>query len=130
MVYEYDEKSDKSKFRFKVFAGFAYYSKERPELMIFSQDRNAEIWKSVSYSGSSFEFGIGIEKGIERFMKNGSIELCLAYSPKSSFERNGITFNGKRHFDTKYESKGRMTLSLGLVKPFGKGKILPFVRSG
>jgi hypothetical protein len=94
MVYEYDEKSDKSKFRFKAFAGFAYYSKVRPELMSFSQGRNSEIWKSVSYSGSSFEFAIGIEKGIERFMKNGSIELCLAYSPKCSFERKDVAFDG------------------------------------
>ncbi|MBQ3771913.1 MAG: hypothetical protein II834_08280 [Bacteroidaceae bacterium] len=130
MVYEYDEKSDKSKFRFKVFAGFAYYSKVRPELMSFSQGRNSEIWKSVSYSGSSFEFGIGIEKGIERFMKNGSIELCLAYSPKCSFERKDVAFDGKRHYDAKYESDARMALSLGLVKPYGKGKILPLVRGG
>ncbi|MBQ3875335.1 MAG: hypothetical protein II728_08125, partial [Bacteroidaceae bacterium] len=130
MVYEYDEKSDKSKFRFKVFAGFAYYSKERPELMTFSQNRNYEILKSVSYSGSSFEFGIGIEKGIERFMKNGSIELCLAYSPKCSFERKDVAFDGKRHYDAKYESDARMALSLGLVKPYGKGKILPLVRGG
>ncbi len=130
MVYEYDEKSDKSKFRFKVFAGFAYYSKERPELMTFSQNRNYEILKSVSYSGSSFEFGIGIEKGIERFMKNGSIELCLAYSPKCSFERKDVAFDGKRHYDAKYESDARMALSLGLVKPYGKGKILSLVRGG
>ena len=98
--------------------------------MSFSQDRNAEIWKSVSYSGSSFEFGIGIEKGIERFMKNGSIELCLAYYPKCSFERKDVAFDGKRHYDAKHESDGRLALSFGLVKPYGKGKILPLVRGG
>ncbi len=130
MVYEYDEKSDKSKFRFKAFTGFAYYSREKPELLDWYAETHSQEWQGVSYSGSTFEIGIGAEFGIERIVKDGSMELCLAYSPKSSFERNGITFNGKRHFDTKYESKGRMTLSLGLVKPFGKGKILPFVRSG
>ena len=130
MVYEYDEKSDKSKFHLKAFTGFAYYSREKPELLDWYAETHSQEWQGVSYSGSTFEIGIGAEFGIERIVKDGSMELCLAYSPKCSFERKDVAFDGKRHYDAKYESDARMALSLGLVKPYGKGKILPLVRGG
>ncbi len=130
MVYEYDEKSDKSKFRFKAFTGFAYYSNEAPELLDWTIERNNQGMPSVSYSNSSFEMGIGAEMGIERIIKDGGLELGLAYSPKNRAERNIEFFGGQRRYRMEYEYKGRFVLSLGLVKPFGKGKIIPLVRGG
>ncbi|MBQ7484869.1 MAG: hypothetical protein IJT89_12550 [Bacteroidaceae bacterium] len=130
MVYEYDEKSDKSKFRFKAFTSFAYYSKEAPELLDWTIERNNQGMPSVTYSSSSFEIGVGTEMGIERIIKDGSLELGLAYSPKNRTECNIEFFGGQRQYRMEYEYKGRFIFSLGLVKPFGKGKIVPFVRGG
>ena len=130
MVYEYDEKSDKSKFRFKAFTSFAYYSKEAPELLDWTIERNNQGMPSVTYSSSSFEIGVGTEMGIERIIKDGSLELGLAYSPKNRTECNIEFFGGQRQYRMEYEYKGRFVLSLGLVKPFGKGKIIPLVRGG
>ena len=121
MVYEYDEKSDKEKYYFKFFTGFAYYSREKSCL---------EYLPSKSYTGCAFDFGIGVELNIGRTLKGGSLELGLAYSPKNRTERNIEFFGGQRQYRMEYEYKGRFVLSLGLVKPFGKGKIIPFVRGG
>ena len=63
MVYEYNEKSDKSKTHVKAFVGFAYYSKERT----VKQDLPDE-----SYHGGAFEIGLGVETDIDRVMKGGS----------------------------------------------------------
>ena len=121
MVYEYDEKSDKEKYYFKFFTGFAYYSREKSCL---------EYLPSKSYTGCAFDFGIGFELNIGRILKGGSLELGLAYSPKNRAERNIEFFGGQRRYRMEYEYKGRFVLSLGLVKPFGKGKIIPLVRGG
>ena len=121
MVYEYDEKSDKEKYYFKFFTGFAYYSREKSCL---------EYLPSKSYTGCAFDFGIGFELNIGRTLKGGSLELGLAYSPKNRTERNIEFFGGQRRYRMEYEYKGRFVLSLGLVKPFGKGKIIPLVRGG
>ena len=120
MVYEYDEKSDKEKYYFKFFTGFAYYSKKSC----------LEYLPSKSYTGCAFDFGIGVEVNIGRILKGGSLELGLAYSPKNRAERNIEFFGGQRRYRMEYEYKGRFVLSLGLVKPFGKGKIIPLVRGG
>jgi len=120
MVYEYDEKSDKEKYYFKFFTGFAYYSKKSC----------LEYLPSKSYTGCAFDFGIGFELNIGRTLKGGSLELGLAYSPKNRTERNIEFFGGQRRYRMEYEYKGRFVLSLGLVKPFGKGKIIPLVRGG
>ena len=120
MVYEYDEKSDKEKYYFKFFTGFAYYSKKSC----------LEYLPSKSYTGCAFDFGIGVELNIGRILKGGSLELGLAYSPKNRAERNIEFFGGQRRYRMEYEYKGRFVLSLGLVKPFGKGKIIPLVRGG
>ena len=120
VVYEYDEKSDKEKYYFKFFTGFAYYSKKSC----------LEYLPSKSYTGCAFDFGIGVELNIGRRLKGGSLELGLAYSPKNRAERNIEFFGGQRRYRMEYEYKGRFVLSLGLVKPFGKGKIIPLVRGG
>ena len=131
MVYEYDDKSDKSKYRFKVFTSLAYYSKETPGLLGWTtgNEEQGMTTTTVSYSGSSFEMGIGLEIGIERIIKDGSLELGLAYSPKNKYSRNIEPFGG-RIYRAECENKGRVILSVGLNKPFGRGKIVPLVRGG
>ena len=121
MVYEYDEKSDKEKYYFKFFTGFAYYSREKSCL---------EYLPSKSYTGCAFDFGIGFELNIERTLKGGSVELGLSYSPKNSFEHDVVVSKGQEPSQTRYEKKSSTVISLGLVKSFGNGKILPLVRGG
>ena len=121
MVYEYDEKSDKEKYYFKFFTGFAYYSRERSCL---------EYLPSKSYTGCAFNFGIGVELNIGRRLKGGSVELALSYSPKNSFEHDVVVSKGQKPSQTRYEKKSSTVISLGLVKSFGNGKILPLVRGG
>ena len=121
MVYEYDEKSDKEKYYFKFFTGFAYYSREKSCL---------EYLPSKSYTGCAFDFGIGVELNIERTLKGGSVELGLSYSPKNSFEHDVVVSKGQEPSQTRYEKKSSTVISLGLVKSFGNGKILPLVRGG
>ena len=121
MVYEYKEESDKVKTHLKAFAGYAYYSHERT--------LNQNLGAKENYSGSTFEIGLGVETDIERVMRGGSLELCLAYSPKSSFEHDVMARGGHEPSHTTYE-KSRMTFSLGAVKRLGKGKILPIFRGG
>ncbi|MBR5688607.1 MAG: hypothetical protein IKX36_11730, partial [Prevotella sp.] len=121
IVYEYKEKSDRLKIRFKAFAGYAYYSHESTDKQDLGVDDN--------YSGGTFEIGVGVEAAIERMMKGGSVEARLAYSPKTTFEHDVMVPGGQGASHTAYE-KGRWTFSLGLVKSFGKGKILPIVRGG
>ena len=120
MVYEYKVESEKAKTHFKAFAGYAYYSHEKT----VNQDLEDE-----NYSGSTFEFGLGLETDIERFMKGGSLEIGLAYSPKARFEHDVMVIGGYEPSHTEYE-KSRLTISLGMVKRFGKGKIIPLVRVG
>lgn len=120
IVYEYNEKSEKVKTHFKVFTGFAYYSSERT---VF-QDLQDE-----SYHGCAFEIGLGVETDIERWIKGCSLELGVAYSPKTSFEHDVMVLGGHAPSHTVYE-KGRVAFSLGVVKRFGKGKIIPLVRGG
>ncbi len=121
MVYEYDEKSDKEKYYFKFFTGFAYYSREKSCL---------EYLPSKSYTGCAFDFGIGVELNIGRRLKGGSVELDLSYSPKNSFEHDVVVSRGQEPSQTRYEKKSSTVISLGLVKSFGNGKILPLVRGG
>ncbi|MBR5084599.1 MAG: hypothetical protein IKX33_08360 [Prevotella sp.] len=121
IVYEYREKSDRLKTHFKAFAGYAYYSHERTGSQNLGADEN--------YSGGTFEIGLGVETDIERVMKGGSVEIGLAYSPKTSFEHDVLVRGGQEPSHTVYE-KGRLTISLGVVKCFGKGRILPLVRGG
>ena len=121
MVYEYDEKSDKEKYYFKFFTGFAYYSREKSCL---------EYLPSKSYTGCAFNFGIGVELNIGRRLKGGSVELGLSYSPKNSFEHDVVVSKGQEPSQTRYEKKSSTVISLGLVKSFGNGKILPLVRGG
>ncbi len=118
MVYEYNEKSDKIKSHFKAFAGYAYYSQERTDHQYFLDE---------NYPGSAMEIGIGIEMDFERVVKGGSVELGLSYSPKTSSEHNIQQYG--QTVRSRYE-KGRITVSVGVVKRFGEGKILPLVRGG
>ena len=127
MVYEYDEKSDKSKCRFKVFTGYAYYSKDAPCLLGWTTEDEEQGMSNVSYSGSSFDIGVGVEIGIERIIKDGSLEFGLTYSPTHKYVHN---FGEQSRYRMEFEYNSRFVLSLGLVKPFGKGKIIPLVRGG
>jgi hypothetical protein len=120
VVYEYNEKSDKSKSHFKAFTGFAYYSKERT----LAQDLEDE-----SYHGGSFEIGLGLETDIDRVMRGGSLELGIAYTPKTKFEHDVMVRGGHEPSHTVYE-RSRACASIGLVKRFGKGRIQPLVRGG
>ena len=120
MVYEYKDEADKMKTHLKAFAGYAYYSHERTE----NQNLPDE-----NYHGSTFEVGIGVEVDIERVMKGGSVELGVAYSPKAKFEHDTKVKGGIEPSHTTYE-KSRLTFALGVVKRFGKGKIVPLVRGG
>ena len=120
MVYEYNEKSDKAKTHFKAFAGFAYYSHERTLKQSLLDE---------TYHGGAFEIGLGMETDIERVMKGGSLEIGLAYSPKTSFEHDVMVRGGHEPSHTVYE-KGRVTAAIGMVKRFGNGHIQPLVRGG
>lgn len=121
MVYEYKEESDKVKTHLKAFAGYAYYSHERTV--------NQDLGAFENYSGSAFEIGIGIETDIERVTKGCSVEVGIAYSPKTSFEHDVMVRGGQEPSHTIYE-KGRAIFAIGAVKRFGKRKITPLVRGG
>ena len=116
MVYEYNEKSDKIKTRFKAFTGYAYYATEKTD---------RQKVKDMNYSGGAFEIGLGLELDLERIMKGFSTEINLVFSPKTSFEHK----DPNEVYNITYE-KGRIIFSVGAVKSFGKGKILPLVRGG
>ena len=120
MVYEYKEESDKVKTHFKVLAGYAYYSHERTVFQSLLDE---------NYHGSAFEIGLGFETDVERMIKGGSFEIGIAYSPKATFEHHTMVSGGHEPSLTKFK-KGRVTFSLGMVKRFGKGKIVPLVRGG
>ena len=122
MVYEYKPESDRVKAHFKAFAGFAYYAKERT----VKQDRDLG---DENYSGSAFDFGLGVEMDIERLVKGGSLELGISYSPKAKFEHDLLVRGGHEPSHTTYE-KGRWTYAIGMVKRFGSGKIQPLFRVG
>lgn len=122
IVYEYKEEADKVRTHFKVFAGYAYYSHERTV-------HQTPVLRDENYSGSTFEIGLGIETDIERVMKGCSLEMGLAYSPKATFEHDVMVIGGREPSHTMYE-KSRVTFSLGVIKRFGKGKIVPLVRGG
>jgi len=122
IVYEYKEEADKVRTHFKAFAGYAYYSHERTVNQYpYLQDEN--------YAGSTFEIGLGMETDIDRVMRGGSIEMGLAYSPKATFEHDVMVRGGHEPSHTMYE-KSRLTFALGMVKRFGKGKIVPLARVG
>lgn len=120
MVYEYKEESDKMSTHVKIFTGFAYYSHERTDFQNLPDE---------NYHGGAFEVGIGVEVGIERAMKGGSVELGVAFSPKTKFEHHTNVLGGHEPSLTSYE-KGRVTFAIGVVKRFGKAKITPLVRGG
>ena len=120
MVYEYKEESDKAKTHFKVFAGYAYYSHERT----INQNLPDE-----TYHGGAFELGFATEIDIERTMKGGSAEIGLTFSPKAKFEHDTMVRGGHEPSHTTYE-KGRISCHMGVVKRFGQGGIVPFVRGG
>ena len=122
IVYEYKEAADKVRTHFKAFAGYAYYSHERT-------DNQSLYLIDENYSGSTFEMGLGLETDIDRVMKGGSLEIGLAYSPKASFEHDVMVRGGFEPSHTMYE-KSRLTFTLGMVKRFGKGKIVPLARVG
>ena len=124
VVYEYNEKSDRSAFRFKVFTGFVYYSTERTELQY-------PILLDESYPGCAFEFGLGFETEIDRLLKGGSVEMGIVYSPKAKSEHNVMVIGGAEPSRTVYE-KGRVFASLGVVKRFVdcKWRFTPLVRGG
>jgi len=84
MVYEYKPESDRVKTHLKAFAGYTYYSKENTDKQ--NLDEN--------YSGSAFDFGLGVEIDIERLMKGGSLELGVSYSPKTKFEHDVLVRGG------------------------------------
>ena len=119
MVYEYKPESDRVKTHLKAFAGYTYYLKENTDK--HNLDEN--------YSGSAFDFGLGVEIDIERLMKGGSLELGVSYSPKAKFEHDVLVRGGLEPSHTVYE-KGRVAYAFGMVKRFGSGKILPLVRGG
>ena len=119
MVYEYKPESDKVKIHFKAFASYAYYSHEKTDKQDIDEN----------YSGSAFDFGLGVEIDIERVMKGGSLELGISYSPKAKFEHDVLVSGGHEPSHTVYE-KGRVVYAVGMVKRFGSGKILPLVRGG
>ena len=121
MVYEYKPKSDKAKCYVKAFAGYAYYSKERTV---------NQTLEDASYHGNALEFGLGVETEINRMVRGGSVEFCVAYSPKTKFEHDVMVLGGHEPSHTIYERDSRWTFSVGLVKRFGKGKICPLVRAG
>jgi hypothetical protein len=122
IVYEYKEEADKVRTHFKAFAGYAYYSHERTVNQYpYLRDEN--------YAGSTFEIGLGMETDIDRVMRGGSIEMGIAYSPKATFEHDVMVVGGHEPSHTMYE-KGRLTISVGAVKRFGKGKIVPLARVG
>ena len=120
VVYEYKEQTDRPKFHFKAFTGYAYYSQERTDQQALLDE---------NYPGGAFEIGLGAEADLERVMNGLSIEAGFAYSPKTSSEHKVMVSGGQEPSLTRYE-KGRITFSLGAVKCFGKGKILPLVRGG
>ncbi len=122
VVYEYKESADKVRTHFKVFTGYVYYSHERTV-------NQTPVLRDENYYGSAFEIGLGIETDMERVMKGGSLEMGLAYSPKTSFEHDVMVLGGHEPSHTMYE-KSRLTFALGLVKRFGKGKIVPLARVG
>lgn len=122
VVYEYKESADKVRTHFKVFTGYVYYSHERTV-------NQTPVLRDENYYGSAFEIGLGIETDMERVMKGGSLEMGLAYSPKTSFEHDVMVPGGHEPSHTMYE-KSRLTFALGLVKRFGKGKIVPLARVG
>ena len=130
MVYAYDEKSEKVKVHFKAIAGYAYYSKDEPTRW----DRNRT--RLTDYPGSTYEIGIGLEIDLPRYMKGLSAEAGLYITPKKKTTKNinenivneyeEILFTNKVY---EYE-KSIYTLSLGGIKQFGNGKIMPLVRCG
>lgn len=122
IVYAYDGKSEKMKTHFKAFAGYAYYSHERTVYQNL-EDEN--------YYGSTFDFGLGVEMDIDRWMKGGSLDIGFAYSPKASFEHDVMVRGGRSPSHTVYE-KGRLYFTLGAVKRLGRGNghIIPIVRGG
>lgn len=120
MVYEYKEKSDKPVLHIKAFAGYAYYFQEKTE--------NQKL-EGENYPGSALEMGLGLELEFKRIVKGLSVELGVAYSPKTKSEHDVMVLGGREPSHTIYEM-GRLIGTFGVVKSFGNGKWLPLVRGG
>ena len=123
VVYEYNEKSEKAKCYLKAFAGFAYYSTDKTEM----QDL-----VGVNYPIGTFEIGIGFETDIERWIKGGSMEIGVAFSPKVVSEHDEFVIGGFGIPSHTVYKKGRFYGALGVVKRFVgcKWKLTPLVRGG
>ena len=121
MVYEYKEKSDKVKLHFKIFAGYAYYVTEK---------NDHQTYLDENYPGGTFEFGIGGEVDLERVMKGFSAELDIFYTKYKSehfIPTSRMPINAEAYSTMK---KGIITVSIGMVKRYGMGKIQPLIRGG
>ena len=122
MVYEYDEKSDKMKFHFKVLAGFASF---------LTEESVKQLYPGENYPCSSFEIGIGGEVELERIMKGLSAELSLVYVPKYKAESEFVSADVRPLGDVSSTiEKSILTVSLGVLKRWGTGKIQPLIRGG
>ena len=122
MVYEYDEKSDKQKLHFKVLAGFASF---------LTEETLEQQYPGENYPCSAFEIGIGGEVELERIMKGFSAEFGLIYAPKYKSEQE-FTSVDVRPLGTISSTieKSILTISLGVLKRWGTGRIQPLIRAG
>lgn len=121
MVYEYKDESDKVTAHFKAFAGYAHISSYRT---------NEQHYQDETYPGGAVEFGLGVEINLERTMKGLSVEVGVSYMPKQSSShivKDPLFMNDE--FLTTIEHSA-FSLSIGVVKRFGEGKIQPLVRVG
>ena len=118
MVYEYDEKSDNIQTYFKAFAGVAYYSTEKSDHQMYTDE---------NYPGGAFEIGIGVEFYLERVMQGFSVEAGIAFTPeyKSEHDLKGAYGNVSSTIE-----KNRLNVAIGMVKRFSKGNIQPLIRGG
>lgn len=122
MVYEYKEKSDKMKLHFKVLAGFASF---------LTEESVKQQYPGENYPCSAFEIGIGGEVELERIMKGLSAELGLVYVPKYKAESEFVSADVRPLGDVSSTiEKSILTVSLGVLKRWGTGKIQPLIRGG
>lgn len=118
MVYEYDEKSDNIQTYFKAFTGVAYYSTEKSDHQMYTDE---------NYPGGAFEIGIGVEFYLERVMQGFSVEAGIAITPEYKSEHDLKGSYGKVSSTIE---KNRLNVAIGMVKRFCKGNIQPLIRAG
>ena len=118
MVYEYDEKSDNIQTYFKAFTGVAYYSTEKSDHQMYTDE---------NYPSGAFEIGIGVEFYLERVMQGFSVEAGIAFTPKYKSEHDLEGSYGKVSSTIE---KNRLNVAIGMVKRFCKGNIQPLIRAG